>query len=110
MSETPAFKTLSGSAASRVEIFFDGRPLQVPAGQSVAAALLVGGVQIFRETPVSAAPRGPYCMMGVCFECLLEIDGLQNRQACLTTVREGMKIRTQMGARMLAAGGSSDAG
>jgi predicted molibdopterin-dependent oxidoreductase YjgC len=49
-------------------------------------------------------------MMGVCFECLLEIDGLQNRQACLTTVREGMKIRTQMGARMLAAGGASDAG
>jgi len=82
-----------------IEIEFDGRRLSVPGNASVAAALLAAGVSRFRSTPVSAAPRAPYCMMGVCFECLVEIDGVANRQACLVPVRPGMKIRSQEGAR-----------
>ena len=78
---------------------FDGRPLQVLTGSTVAAALLAAGVSRFRSTPVSGAPRAPYCMMGVCFECLVEIDGVPNRQACLVEVKEGMRLRTQEGAR-----------
>ena len=65
----------------------------------MAAALLAAGVTRFRSTPVSGAPRAPYCMMGVCFEWLLEIDGVANRQACLVPVEPGMKIRSQEGAR-----------
>jgi predicted molibdopterin-dependent oxidoreductase YjgC len=86
---------------AQVRIELDGAPLAVPAGCSVAAALLASGVACFRETPVSGAPRAPYCMMGVCFECLMEIDGEPNRQSCLIEVRDGMRIRTQRGARAL---------
>ena len=97
-------------AADAVLVHVEGRAIRVPAGASAAAAALIAGLVSTRTSPATNEPRAPYCMMGVCFECLLEIDGLQNRQACLTTVREGMKIRTQMGARMLAAGGVVDAG
>lgn len=94
----------------RVRITIDGSPLEVPAGASLAAALLAAGVQHTRTTPVSGAPRAPYCMMGVCFDCLVEIDGRPNRQACLTSVQEGMQVRTQQGARTLdVARGAHDA-
>jgi predicted molibdopterin-dependent oxidoreductase YjgC len=94
----------AGDGAPRVTVELDGVALQVPSGCSVAAALLVSGVTRFRSTPVSGSARAPYCMMGVCFECLMEIDGEPNRQTCLVEVRDGMKIRTQEGARDLTAG------
>ncbi len=78
-----------------VEIIFNGENVQVPAGVSVAAALLAGGIRRFRTSPVSGEGRAPYCMMGACFECLLEIDGVPNRQGCLVPIRAGMQIRTQ---------------
>lgn len=86
-----------------VTVTFNGEPLQVPAGSSVAAALLAAGVKRFRNSPVSGVARAPYCMMGVCFECLLEIDGEPNRQSCLVTLEAGMSIRTQDGMRNLLA-------
>ena len=48
-----------------------------------------------RTTPVSQSPRAPYCMMGVCFECLVEIDGQGSVQSCLTPVAAGMRIARQ---------------
>jgi predicted molibdopterin-dependent oxidoreductase YjgC len=84
-----------------VTITFEGKPMTVPAGVSVAAALLVGGVQDFRSSVVSQAPRAPYCMMGVCFECLVEIDGIPSRQSCIVTVQDGMQVRRQIGAASL---------
>ncbi|WP_348271290.1 (2Fe-2S)-binding protein [Aminobacter sp. DSM 101952] len=79
-------------------ITFEGRPIRVPQGTSVAAALLAGGVREFRSSIVGAVARAPYCMMGVCFECLVEIDGIPARQSCLVPVRDGMRIRRQNGA------------
>jgi predicted molibdopterin-dependent oxidoreductase YjgC len=87
------------SAAVSIEV--DGRPLRARAGDTVAAALVAGGVQHFRMTPVGGRPRAPYCMMGVCFDCLVTIDGVGNRQACLVTVREGMSIETKQGKRSI---------
>jgi len=84
-----------------VSLTFNDQPLNVPAGMSVAAALLMSGIIRFRATPVSESPRAPYCMMGVCFECLVDIDGVPNRQSCLIEVAEGMRIRSQEGARDL---------
>ncbi|TDY26505.1 2Fe-2S iron-sulfur cluster protein [Paraburkholderia sp. BL6665CI2N2] len=98
------FKPLSGaqgSAATHVAIWFNGRPLSVPGGCSVAAALLAAGVSRFRATPVSGAARAPFCMMGACFDCLVEIDGMPSRQACMVEVKAGMRIRSQEGARDL---------
>ncbi|MDB5980489.1 MAG: NAD(FAD)-dependent dehydrogenase [Pseudomonas sp.] len=76
-------------------------PFLVPEYMTVAAALLSIGVTQVRETPVSNAPRAPFCMMGACFECLVEIDGVPNQQACMTLVRQGMTIRSMIGARSL---------
>lgn len=89
------------SAAELLSIDFDGQTLQVPAGVSLAAALLASGVRRSRSTPVSGSPRAPYCMMGVCFECLVEVDGMPNCQACLLQVAPGMQVRSQHGARRL---------
>ncbi|MDF2642583.1 MAG: NAD(FAD)-dependent dehydrogenase [Pseudomonas sp.] len=103
MRTDPLFQPVASETRSTrtVNITFNDRPLSVPAGLSVAAALLMSGVNRFRATPVSEAPRAPYCMMGVCFECLVEIDGVPNRQSCLIEVDEGMRIRSQEGARDL---------
>jgi hypothetical protein len=65
----------------------------------VAAALLAAGIVACRTTPVGDVPRAPFCMMGVCFDCLVEIDGMGSRQACLVRVRDGMRIDTQHGRR-----------
>lgn len=103
MRTDPLFRPVASEAgtARTVTLTFNGQPLSVPAGTSVAAALLMSGVNRFRATPVSEAPRAPYCMMGVCFECLVDIDGVPNRQSCLIEVAEGMRIRSQEGARDL---------
>ena len=82
-----------------VSISVDGRKIEARAGDTVAAALLAAGIETCRETPVTGAARGPYCMMGVCFDCLVTIDGVGNRQGCLVPVAGGMKVETQRGKR-----------
>ncbi|RLJ51705.1 2Fe-2S iron-sulfur cluster protein [Litoreibacter meonggei] len=77
--------------APRVEVSFDGRTLSLPTGANLAASMLAAGIDVFRNTPVSGAPRAPFCMMGACFECLVDIDGI-TRQACMVEVTEGMLI------------------
>lgn len=74
-----------------VQVSFCGSPLDLPDGANLAAALLAAGVEVFRHTPVSGAPRAPFCMMGACFDCLVEIDGVV-RQACMVEVSEGLKV------------------
>lgn len=78
---------------------FEGQDIEFAEGDTVAAALLAGGVLAFRETAVSGAARGPWCLMGVCFDCLVEIDGVANRQACLVPAAGGMVVRRMRGAR-----------
>ena len=78
-----------------VRVTVDGQAVSAHAGDSVAAVLLAAGVRQTRVSAASGAPRGPYCMMGVCFECLVTIDGVGNRQGCLIPVAEGMAIATQ---------------
>jgi len=68
-------------------------------GDSVAAALFAQGISACRDTAVSQAPRGPFCMMGICYDCLVTIDGKPNQQACMTLARDGMAVRRQHGAR-----------
>jgi D-hydroxyproline dehydrogenase subunit gamma len=94
-------------AAPQVRIEFEGQSLSARGGDTVAAALLADGHWQFRTTPVSGAARGPFCMMGVCFDCLVEIDGVANRQACMVEVREGMRVRRQRGAADLGANDSA---
>ena len=86
-----AFRSLN-TDDRHVRVVFDGQDLSLPDGENLAASLLAAGIHRFRETPASGAPRAPYCMMGACYDCLVEIDGIV-RQACLVTVQEGMTIR-----------------
>ena len=87
---------------------FDGQTISAREGDSVAAALMAAGVRALRNTPVSRVPRGPYCLMGVCFECLVEIDGVQNVQSCMVEASDGMRVRSMRGARCVGNGQGSD--
>ena len=95
------FRRLHDPEADSVTIDFEGEILKVGAHESVAAALLAADPGHSRTTPVSGSPRLPFCMMGACFDCLVEIDGVPNRQACMELVRNGMKVRRQDGKRRL---------
>ena len=83
------------SNAAALTVTIDGERMAVRHGDTVAAALLLSGKRITRVSPVSGEPRAPYCMMGVCFECLVTIDGIGNRQGCIIPVADGMRIETQ---------------
>ncbi len=96
------FKRRHEVSGKTVTIEIEGQSVAVPAGESVAAAVLANGLDHVRTTPVGGVQRAPYCMMGVCFECLMEIDGVSNRQACMTQVEEGMRVARQHGAREFA--------
>src|SRR6202000_966738 len=86
---------LTRPGGGELTIWFDEQAVPARNGDSVAVALLAAGITTTRYTPVSGAPRGPYCMMGACFECLAEVDGRPNVQTCMTLVRDGMRIRRQ---------------
>lgn len=87
----------ASSKSNRVTITINNVAQQVPAGYSVTAALLSTGHNSNRSSVISGQSRGPYCLMGVCFECLCQIDGISNRQGCMTTVQQGMAINFQQG-------------
>lgn len=97
------FKPLPGIERRIVSFSVDGRPLQAGEGDTLAGALLNAGVLAFRRTPVSGQPRAPLCLMGVCFDCLVEVDGRQNVQACMIEVQPGMRVRLGAGARSIEA-------
>ncbi|RKZ91272.1 MAG: (2Fe-2S)-binding protein [Gammaproteobacteria bacterium] len=87
------------SERQKVTIDFEGVQINVLAGETVAAAVLAAETDYTRTSAISGVHRAPYCQMGICFECLMEIDGVPNRQACMIEVREGMKVSRQYGAR-----------
>jgi len=91
------FKSLVKLPGASITITVDGRAVSCTAGENLAAVLLREGFQPFRTTPVSDAPRMPYCMMGVCFDCLAVVDGMPNRQTCLTVTADGMEVARQIG-------------
>jgi len=80
-----------------IEIVVDGSPVPAFEGESVAAALLAGSTRVFRTTARFGTTRGLYCGMGVCFECVMTVDGRPNVRTCQTPVRDGMRVETQKG-------------
>jgi aerobic-type carbon monoxide dehydrogenase small subunit (CoxS/CutS family) len=75
-----------------VTVSVDGQPRQAYLGETVAAALMAEGDAPIRVTR-GGSPRGLYCGMGVCFDCLVIVDGVPNARACMTWIRDGMEIR-----------------
>jgi predicted molibdopterin-dependent oxidoreductase YjgC len=86
---------LLGDADDLLTIELDSAEEKVPAGVSVAAALLYLDRIPTRHSVAKAAPRAPFCMMGICFECLIEIDGVVDQRACQQQVRSGMRLKRQ---------------
>ena len=95
------FRRIEQAGSGSVTVCIENREFKVPAGISVAAAVLLCGFRKVRNTPVTDSPRLPYCMMGICFDCLMCIDGVPNLQACQVEVRDNMTIDYQQGAAEL---------
>jgi predicted molibdopterin-dependent oxidoreductase YjgC len=74
-----------------VTLSVDGEPLQARPGQTIAAALYASGRRVFRRTRFGDRPRGLYCGMGVCFDCVVKVDG-ETTRACMRYVAEGMQV------------------
>ena len=75
----------------------DGGALAARPGQTIAAVLLAAGVRSLRTTRREQRPRGLFCGIGVCFDCLVILNGTPNVRACVTRVEEGDVIETQEG-------------
>ena len=80
-----------------IEFTFNGEKIDAITGQSVAAALLAANQRTLRKTRFNNNERGVFCGIGVCFDCLVVIDGITNQRACLIEAKPGMKVQTQAG-------------
>lgn len=80
-----------------LSFLFNGEPIAAFEGETIAAALLAAGRRTLRTTPVTGTARGVFCGMGICFDCLVVIDGEPSRRACMIFAREGMRVETQVG-------------
>ncbi len=83
--------------APEVMFTFDGRTIPARDGEPIVAALLAAGVRVLRTMPGSGEPRGGYCLVGRCSDCLVVVDGRPNVRACITPVRAGLRVATQRG-------------
>lgn len=81
----------------KVTITVDGVELEAFEGEMIAAALLAHGIKVFRYTEKTRSPRGIYCGIGRCTDCIMTVDGVPNVRTCVTPVRDGMVIQTQHG-------------
>ncbi|GAA2135154.1 proline dehydrogenase [Glycomyces algeriensis] len=79
---------------------FDGEEVEVQEGQTVAGVLLAKGVRSWRTTRGAGRPRGLFCGIGVCFDCLVKVNGVPDVRACQRVVADGDDIRTQAGAEL----------
>ncbi len=86
-----AFRRTEGSRPNLVSFTVDGIETRAPEGEPLAAALAVGAHLQLRKSPRAGTPRGAFCFMGVCQECVVEVDGMK-RQACITPVAAGMRV------------------
>ena len=80
-----------------VTIYFDGKPVEALEGEPIAAALINADIRSFRTTAKRHEPRGIFCAIGRCTDCMMIVDGVPNTRTCVTPVRDGMQVRTQHG-------------
>jgi Uncharacterized anaerobic dehydrogenase len=90
------FSKVSKTTGKTITIYFEEQPVLVEEGITVAAAVM-HPAHGWSRTNHNGQKRGPFCHMGVCFECLMTINGVPNQQACLTVVADGMRVSRQNG-------------
>lgn len=91
------FKQLPDTETETVEVTLNGQTLRVSKSITVAAMALSQNLPFTRTTAITNSKRAPFCMMGVCYECLMVINGIPNQRACSTYVENGMRVDTQLG-------------
>ena len=79
-----------------VRLFVDGQLIEAHEGESLAAAILASGRRVLRHTHPEGQPRGIFCGMGVCYECLVSVAGRERVRACIVEVEDGMRVSTQL--------------
>ena len=80
-----------------VSFYFDGKEMEGKEGEPIAAALMAAGVSVHRYTRKQGLPRGVFCAIGRCTDCVMIVDGEINVRTCITPLREGMRVETQYG-------------
>ena len=78
-----------------LQVIIDGKTVDAFEGETVATVLAAQGMRVFGHKDKTGQPRGIYCGMGICYECLVTVDGLHNVRACQTYIMEGMVIETE---------------
>jgi len=81
----------------KMRFFFNGKKVVAYGGETIATALHAAGIKVLRRTEKLNSPRGIYCAIGQCTDCMMVVDGLPNVRTCITTVRDGMKVEIQQG-------------
>ena len=83
--------------AEEVLVTIDGRRIRARRGETIAAALIAAGITTFRRTEGRDQPRGVFCAIGKCTDCVMTVDGVPNVRTCVTLVADGMQVSTQKG-------------
>lgn len=81
----------------KITLEVDGKKIAAYEGEPIAAALLAAGIRVLRMSPKREGPRGVFCAIGRCTDCVMIVDGQPNVRTCVTPARDGMKIQTQKG-------------
>ena len=81
----------------KVKFTLDGKEMEGYEGEPIAAALKAAGVMVHRYTKKQHKPRGIFCAIGRCTDCVMVVDGIPNVRTCITPLKEGMKVQTQYG-------------
>jgi predicted molibdopterin-dependent oxidoreductase YjgC len=81
----------------KVKFTFDGKELEGYEGEPIAAALKANGIMVHRYTKKHHEPRGIFCAIGRCTDCVMVVDGVPNTRTCITPLQAGMKVQTQYG-------------
>ena len=90
------FKRMNNATAgAKIIMTIEGKEIAASQGDTVAAAMLAAGFAYTRITPEKENRRAPFCMMGICFDCIVEINGIPNQKACQVLVQEGMHVNIQ---------------
>ena len=101
--EHPILGVLEKKAVVKIEV--DGRLIDAIDGEPIAAALMAADKSVFRYTRKRGEPRGLFCAIGQCTDCMMTVDGVPNVRTCITPVKAGMKIQTQEGSGELRTAG-----
>jgi predicted molibdopterin-dependent oxidoreductase YjgC len=89
-----------------IDLLVDGEVIKAYAGETIAGALTAAGRRVFRHTEGTGAPRGVFCGIGICFDCLVTVEGMGRVRSCMVPVQPGMRVSLH-GPGVLARGSDS---